>query len=131
MTTDLTYLALTALLTGSLWIPYVVCQVMTNGPLEPKNYTDPAQRPMPLWGQRANRMHVNAVESFAPFAALVLVAHAAGRADAAVTFWAMSFFWVRLVHAIVYLLGIAYVRTVIFVLGYVCLLGLFWHLFIA
>ena len=31
MSTDLKYLALTALLTAVLWIPYVVAQVMTNG----------------------------------------------------------------------------------------------------
>ena len=31
MTTDLWYLALTAILTAALWIPYIACQVMTNG----------------------------------------------------------------------------------------------------
>ena len=127
MTTDLTYLAFTAMLTAALWIPYIVCQVMTNGFLEPPNYVDPAARPVPLWGQRLNRMHINAVESFAPFAALVLVAHIAGKANAMVVFWAMSFFWLRLVHAVVYGFGIAYVRTLIFTLGFVCVAGIFWE----
>ena len=31
MTPDLRYLAYSAMLTASLWIPYVVCQVLTNG----------------------------------------------------------------------------------------------------
>jgi len=31
MTADLTYLAYTAVLTAGLWIPYIACQVMTNG----------------------------------------------------------------------------------------------------
>ena len=31
MTSDLTYLALTAILTAALWIPYVIAQVTTNG----------------------------------------------------------------------------------------------------
>jgi uncharacterized MAPEG superfamily protein len=35
------------------------------------------------------------------------------------------FFWLRLVHAVVYLLGIPYVRTLIFTLGYVAIVGLF------
>ncbi len=35
MTTDLWYLACTAMLTAALWIPYIVCQVMTNGALAP------------------------------------------------------------------------------------------------
>ncbi len=41
MSIDLKYLAFTAILTASLWIPYVVCEVMTNGPLAPPNYIDP------------------------------------------------------------------------------------------
>jgi uncharacterized MAPEG superfamily protein len=125
MTTDLTYLALTAILTAALWIPYVVCQVMTNGFLAPPNYVDPTARPVPLWGKRADRAYLNAVESFAPFAALVLVAHVAGKADAMTAFWSMCFFWLRLAHAVVYLLAIPYLRTLIFTLGFVAIAGLF------
>jgi uncharacterized MAPEG superfamily protein len=121
VTDDLFYLALTALLTGSLWIPYIICQVRTNGPLKPKNYGDPEPRPVPAWGKRANRAHINAVESFAPFAGLVLVAHLAGKADASLAFWAGWFFWLRLAHAIVYIAGIPYVRTLIFTLAWVAL----------
>jgi hypothetical protein len=47
MTTDLKYLALTAILTAALWIPYVIAQVMVNGPLAPPNYVDPSPRPLP------------------------------------------------------------------------------------
>jgi uncharacterized MAPEG superfamily protein len=128
MSTDLKYLAFTAILTASLWIPYVVCQVMTNGGLKPANYLDPTQRPIPLWGRRADRAYINAVETFAPFAALVIVIHLAGKADTTTAFWAMWFFWVRLAHAVVYLLGIPYVRTLLFTLGYVAVVGLFWVL---
>jgi uncharacterized MAPEG superfamily protein len=125
MTTDLTYLALTAILTAALWIPYVVCQVMTNGFLAPPNYVDPTARPVPLWGKRADRAYLNAVETFAPFAALVLIAHVAGKADAMTAFWSMCFFWLRLAHAVVYLLAIPYLRTLIFTLGFVAVVGLF------
>jgi uncharacterized MAPEG superfamily protein len=127
MTTDFTYLAYTAILTAALWIPYIVSQVMTNGFLEPENYADPTPRSVPLWGKRADRAHINAVESFAPFAALVIIAHIAGKANAATAFWAMSFFWMRLAHAVVYLLGIPYVRTLIFTLGFVAVVGMFWE----
>lgn len=48
MSPDLKYLAFTALLTAALWIPYIVAQVMTNGPLRPENYVDPTPRPVPL-----------------------------------------------------------------------------------
>jgi len=127
MSTDLTYLAFTAMLTAALWIPYVVCQVMTNGFLTPPNYVDPTPRPVPLWGRRADRVYLNAVEVFAPFAALVIVAHVAGKANGMTAFWAMSFFWLRVVHAVVYWLAIPYLRTLVFTLGFVCVIGLFWE----
>ena len=127
MSADIKYLAFTAILTASLWIPYIVFQVMTNGSLTPANYVDPTPRPVPLWGKRADRTYINAVESFAPFAALVIAVHLAGKADAMTAFWAMAFFWLRLAHAVVYLLGIPYLRTLIFTLGYVAVAGIFWE----
>ncbi len=127
MTVDLTYLAYTAILTAALWIPYVIAQVTSNGPLTPENYRDPTPRPVSLWGKRANRAHLNAVESFAPFAALVIVAQLAGKADAMTAFWAMSFFWLRLTYVVVYWLAIPYVRTLVFTLSFVCTAGIFWE----
>src|SRR5215475_3386470 len=127
MSTDLKYLAFTAMLTAALWIPYIVCQAMSNGPLQPRNYVDPAPRPVPLWGKRADRAYLNAVETFAPFAAMVIVAHLAGKANSMTAFWAMSYFWLRVAHAIVYWLGIPYVRTLIFTLGFVAVAGIFWE----
>ena len=127
MSADLKYLAFTAMLTAALWIPYVVCQVQTNGFLAAPNYVDPTPRPVPTWGKRADRTQMNAVETFAPFAALIVVAHLAGKADAMTAFWAMSFFWLRVIHAVVYLLGIPFVRTLVFTLGFVCVAGIFWE----
>jgi uncharacterized MAPEG superfamily protein len=49
----------------------------------------------------------------------------AGKADGMTAFWAVSFFWLRLAHAVVYLLGIPYVRTLIFTLSYVAVVGMF------
>ncbi len=125
LTTDLMYLAYTAMLSAALWIPYVVCQVKTNGPLQPANYVDPTVRPMPNWGTRAHRAYLNSVEVFGPFAALVIVGHLLGKGDA-IGIWAMSFFWIRVVHAIVYWLAIPYIRTIAFTLGFVCVIGIFW-----
>ena len=126
MSTDLYYLAYTALLTAALWIPYIVCQSQTNGFLTPQNYVDPTPRPVPNWGKRAHRAHLNAIEAFGPFAALVLIAHAAGKADGMTIFWAASFFWLRVVHAVVFLLAIPYIRTLVFLLGFIAICGLFW-----
>ena len=87
MSTDLKYLAFTAMLTASLWIPYVVAQIMTNGSLAPENFVDPAPRPVPLWGKRADRAYLNAIETFAPFAALVILIQLTGKANAMTAFW--------------------------------------------
>ena len=127
MTTDLTYLAYTAILAGALWILAVLAQVATNGFLTPPNYRDPTPRPLPAWGKRFDRTHLNMVENFAPFAALVLVAHLTGKADAMTAFWAMSFFWLRVAHAVVYMAAIPYLRTVIFTMGFICVAGIFWE----
>ncbi|MGA8650340.1 MAG: MAPEG family protein [Xanthobacteraceae bacterium] len=125
MSTELKYLAFTALLTASLWIPFVVAQVATNGFLTPPNYIDPTPRPLPDWGKRADRTYINAVETFAPFAALVLLIQVTGKADSMTAFWAIGYFWLRLAHAVVFLIGLPYIRTLIFVLAYVCVIGLF------
>ncbi len=127
MSTDLKYLLYTAALTASLWLPYVICQVLTNGFLSPGNYKDPTPRPVPAWGRRADRTLMNAVETFAPFAAIVIVAHLAGKTNETTAFWAVWFFWMRLGHAIVYLTGIPYLRTLLFTLGYVAVLAIFWQ----
>lgn len=124
MTTELTYLAWTALLTVVLWIPYVVCQAQSNGMMSAENYRDPTPRPVPLWGHRANRAHLNAVESFAPFAALVLIIHATGQANGMTALWAALFFWARLAHAVIYIAGIAHVRTLAYLVAFVATLGL-------
>ena len=128
MTPELTYLAWTALLTALLWVPYIAGQVITNGFLAGENYKDPTPRPVPLWVQRANRAHINAVETFAPFAAMIWLVHATNSASEMTALWAAIFFWMRLAHAIVYMLGIPFLRTLIFAAGTVSVVGLFYEL---
>jgi uncharacterized MAPEG superfamily protein len=98
---------------------------MTNGFLTAPNYIDPRPRPLPDWGKRADRTYMNAVETFAPFAALVVLVQLTSKADSMTAFWAISYFWIRVVHAVVFLAAIPYIRTLLFVLGYVCVIGLF------
>lgn len=128
MTTDLYYLAATALLTAALWIPYVVSQGIANGMLTANNYIDPTPRPLPNWGKRADRTYLNAVEVFGAFAALVLIAHVTGKANETTALLAASFFWLRLTYSAVYLLGVPYLRTMLFALGFFAEVGIFWQL---
>jgi uncharacterized MAPEG superfamily protein len=63
------------------------------------------------WIGRAKRAHMNMIENLAPFAALVLIAQVAGKADASTALGAQLFFWARLVHAVVYIAGLPWIRT--------------------
>jgi len=60
---------------------------------------------------RAKRAHRNMIENLVLFTALVLIAAAAGKANAATAMGAAIFFWARLAHAIIYLIGIPWLRT--------------------
>ncbi|MBN9487861.1 MAG: MAPEG family protein [Alphaproteobacteria bacterium] len=60
---------------------------------------------------RARRAHFNMVENLVLFAALVLIAAVAGKANATTAMGAAIFFWGRLAHAIIYLIGIPWLRT--------------------
>jgi uncharacterized MAPEG superfamily protein len=62
---------------------------------------------------RAQRAHRNMLESFAIFAAAVLVAQATGRLDAITALGAQIFFWSRLVYALVYVVGVPWLRTAV------------------
>jgi uncharacterized MAPEG superfamily protein len=65
------------------------------------------------WAGRAQRAHRNMLESLVVFAALVLLAQAVGKANAATALGAQLFFWARLVYAPVYIAGIPWLRTVV------------------
>jgi uncharacterized MAPEG superfamily protein len=63
------------------------------------------------WAWRAQRAHLNLLESLVIFAIAVLVAEVSGRANATTALGAMLFFWGRLAYAIVYLAGVPWLRT--------------------
>lgn len=63
------------------------------------------------WTLRAQRAHLNLLESLAVFAIVVLVAHIAGRLNETTALGASLFFWGRLGYAVIYLAGIPWVRT--------------------
>jgi len=72
--------------------------------------------PTPLAG-RADRTARNTLENFVLFAAIALVAQAAGVTDPLVASGATLFFWSRVAYVAVYYAGIAWVRTVVWLAG--------------
>lgn len=124
------YLGLSAALTLLLWTPYILARVFVWGlPTFLTNYPEnfPAEQPTPpLWAQRAQRAHLNMVETMPAFiGAVVAAGHFAGSGSAAATsvgVWSAVFFWARIVHAIVYTLGVPGLRTPVYLVSWAAVL---------
>jgi len=116
MTTDITMLIASAVLTVALALPYSTGFMLTRG-----LYVMAGNRedfpPGTGWIGRAHRAHLNMVENMVPFAALVLAAAVSGKADAWTALGAQVFFYARIVHAVVYIIGVPWLRTLAWVGG--------------
>jgi len=77
------------------------------------------------WAGRAERAHVNMVINLVLFAALVLVAIAAGKTNAVTLLGAQLFVWSRVAYAIIYLAGIIWLRTVSWLVSIIGLVLIF------
>lgn len=122
------YLVLSGLLTVLLWTPYILARLFVWGlPTFLNNYPEgfPAKAPEPpLWAQRAQRAHLNLVETMPAFIAVVLGAGALADASAYATIGGLAqiFFLARIGHAVVYTLGIPYLRTPVYLASWAAIL---------
>jgi len=71
-------------------------------------------------GARAMGAHANAFEALAVWAPAVLAAHATNPGSALAPKLAIAWMAVRVLHGIVYIAGIAGVRTLLFAVGMIC-----------
>ena len=127
MTTDLTMLAWTAAITAVMWIPYIVAHILNVGLMPALTYAADAEA-LPAWAARAKKAHYNAVENLAPFAGLVIVAHLAGASNAATAAAAITYFWARLAHYLLYASGVPFARTITFAIGWAAMVCIFWQI---
>ena len=74
---------------------------------------------------RAQRAHRNMLESLVLFAVLVLVAQVTAKANAMTALGAQLFFWGRLAYAVVYWIGIPWVRTLVWAVSLIGLILIF------
>ncbi|MEP3655933.1 MAG: MAPEG family protein [Litorimonas sp.] len=128
METAYTYLALSGVLTVLLWTPYILARLFVWGlPTFLNNYPEgfPAKSPeVPLWAQRSQRAHLNMVETLPAFIAVILAASvlAGSESYALIGTLTMVFFFARIGHAVVYTLGIPFVRTPVYLVSWACVL---------
>ena len=127
MKTELFYLTLAAVLTGLLWIPYVLDRLAVRGLLDAVGYPE-NPKPQSPWAQRLMKAHDNAVENLVVFATLVLVAHAIGLSNGVIAGAAVVYFWARLVHALSYALGVPWVRTLAFTVAFFAQAAIAWQI---
>ena len=119
MTRELMWLTLTVILTGVLWVPYVLDRILARGLMGAMANPSRNDKPQAPWAQRLYFAHTNAVENLVVFATLVLILDAIGHSTPSTVIACAVYFWARLAHVIVYALGIPVLRTLAFAVGFV------------
>lgn len=127
MKTELLYLTLVTAFTGLMWLPYILDRLAVRGIVDAVGYPE-NPKPQSPWARRLMKAHTNAIENLAVFAALVLVAHAAGITNSTIATACIVYFWARIVHALAYTLAVPWVRTLAFAVGFFAQAAIAWQL---
>ncbi len=127
MKPELMNLVSATILTGILWIPYVLDRIAVWGLIDTVGYPE-TPKPQSPWARRLKSAHANAIENLAIFATLVLVANAIGLSNTSTVFAASLYFWARLVHVLAYTFALPWVRTLAFAGGFVAQAIFAWQL---
>jgi len=118
LTPELFWLTLTVILTGLLWVPYILNRVQVRGLGGSMANPTRNDKPHAAWATRLMFAHDNAVENLVIFAPLVLILNEIDYSTKW-TVWACAvYFWARLAHLVVYTLGLPVFRTLAFTVGF-------------
>jgi uncharacterized MAPEG superfamily protein len=118
MSRELFWLTLMVAMTALIWVPYILDRAMVRGLAGSMANPSPGDAPQSAWARRMMAAHVNAVENLVVFAPLVLIAGDLNVYSATTTFACALYFWARLIHLVVYTLGIPVARTLAFSGGF-------------
>lgn len=118
MSRELFWLTMTVILTGLLWLPYIIDRIMVRGLMKTLDNPSSKDKPQSPWAQRLYFAHTNAVDNLVIFAPLVLILDSLGRQTQTTAIACAVYFWARLAHAIVYALGVPVLRTLAFAVGF-------------
>src|SRR3954447_4904327 len=119
MTKELLWLTLTVILTGLMWVPYILDRIMVRGLMGAMANPSRGDKPQSAWAQRLYFAHTNAVENLVIFAPLVLILDALNHSTQSTLIACAMYFWARLAHAIVYTMGVPVLRTLAFTVGFI------------
>jgi uncharacterized MAPEG superfamily protein len=118
MTRELFWLTLTVILTGLLWVPYVINRSQVRGLSGAMANPSRNDKPHAEWATRLMFAHDNAVENLIIFAPLVLILAQIDYSTTWTVYACVVFFWSRVAHLIVYTLGLPVFRTLAFIVGF-------------
>jgi uncharacterized MAPEG superfamily protein len=125
MSMELKWLCYSALLAGSLWIPFIVGVNVTDFEGKKDQFIRPPDhRKMVPWVHRTLRAHQNILEQFLPFSVIVLIGSVSGISTPVTVACAIIFFWLRVVHAVGMITGVARLplRPMIYFSGWIVML---------
>lgn len=126
---ELLWLTATAVMCVLLFAPYVLARIARLGLFRAMANPMPDQDPRQGWAWRADCAHKNAVENLVVFAPLVLIAVQLDLPSSTTATTGAIYFAARLVHYVVYVLGIPVVRTLAYAVGLACQLSLALRIF--
>ena len=115
---ELKWLMLTVILTGILWIPYILDRIMVRGLLGTMANPSRNDKPQSPWAQRLYFAHTNAVENLVIFAPLVIILALQNHSTQSTLLACAVYFWARLAHVVVYTMGVPVLRTLAFAVGF-------------
>ena len=118
MTPEIFWLTLTVILTGLLWVPYVLNRTAVRGLGGAMANPSRTDKPHAEWATRLMFAHDNAVENLIVFAPLVLILAQIDYSTKWTVYACAVYFWSRVVHLIVYTLGLPVFRTLAFLVGF-------------
>jgi uncharacterized MAPEG superfamily protein len=117
---ELFWLTLTTVLTGLLWVPYILDRIAVRGLMTTLDNPSPRHKPQSAWAIRLMNTHINQIENLAVFGILVLVLDALAISTPSTVLACAVFFWARLAYVVIYALGISVLRTLAFTVGFLC-----------
>ena len=123
ITPELTYLTWVTVFTALMWMPYILNTIVVRGLINAVGYSD-NPKPLAPWAARMKQAHSNAIENLVVFGLLIFVAQAAGANNETTAFASAIYFYARIVHFVTYSLGVPWVRTLAFAVGFMCQISL-------
>lgn len=112
------WLTLTVLLTGLMWVPYILNRLAEQSPVYALRDPQGNTHTNVGWAERMIRAHQNSVENLVLFAPLVIMLQMSSLTDELTALACMVYFYARLAHFIVFSFGMPWLRIPVFAVGF-------------